>query len=139
MQGQDGFLTERRSSQALPDRACYDPVFMRRFRLQLVEQLVAHPGTLSRNRNFETFADAEGQAALRSSRHLRGLEHDLLTQARTGKPARVVHTDDNGERGVRIELAALRLRRVAYLSRGEYEVLLRRPGIRAALGLPETR
>jgi hypothetical protein len=110
---------------------------MRRFRLQLVEQLVAHPGTLSRNRHFETFADADGRAALRSSRHLRGLERDLLLQARTGTPARVEHTADNGERAVRIELGVMRVRRVAYLSRGEYEVLLRRPGIRAALGLPE--
>lgn len=110
---------------------------MRRFRLQLVEQLVARPGTLSRNRHYETFASPDGRAALRACRHLRGLERDLLLHARAGHFARVEEIAGNGERGVRITLLHLRGQRVAYLSRGEYEVLLRRPGVRAAVGLPE--
>ena len=112
---------------------------MRAFGLKLVEQLLAEPRGLSRNRHFDTFDDATGRAALKASRLLRALERDILAQARSGRPAKLEEAERDGEVLIRVELSALRARRVAYLSKGELKLLLDRPGVREALALEKPR
>ncbi len=51
---------------------------------------------LSRNKHFATFAEPEGRAALRLSRLLRSLEHDL---GRHGTPVEVQVSEAPGARG----------------------------------------
>ena len=108
---------------------------MRAFRLKLVEQLLEAPGALSRNRHFDTFADADGKSALRLSRYLRALERDILAQHERGEAIAMEAAERHGEPAVRIELTRPRGKQLAYLSRDELQLLLQRPGVREALGL----
>ena len=75
---------------------------MRAFRLKLVEQLLEAPGALSRNRHFDTFADADGKSALRLSRYLRALERDILAQHERGEAIAMEAAERHGEPAVRI-------------------------------------
>jgi len=110
---------------------------MRAFRLKLVEALLADDRTLSRNRHFDTFDDATGRAALRTSRYLRALERDVLQAASRGERTRLEQVERDGKPAARIELCRPRGKQVAYLSLPELRLLLERPGVRAALDEPE--
>jgi hypothetical protein len=108
--------------------------------LELVKRL--RSGTLSRNRDFDTFArDAEGARALRVSRYLRSLEKDLAALAPGGVGVDVqlrVERREEGGRRITIEVPAVRSRRVAMLSAEEYELLREHPGARAVLDRAES-
>jgi hypothetical protein len=96
---------------------------------------IGEAGTpLSRNRHFHTFATPLGRRALKLSRELRSLARDILAQVQDGAPLSVERRDE-GEGGVRvlIQLVRLKARRTAYLSQGEWELLLQEEGVRAAL------
>lgn len=106
-----------------------DP-FVRR----LVERLHDPARPLSRNRHFHTFDTPEGKTALRLSRRLRSLQHDILAAHREGQRARV--SRQTGEEGaLRIELHFQRVagRRVSHLHEPEFELLAQLPGVREAL------
>src|SRR5512140_2513633 len=90
-------------------------------------------GELSRNRNFEELAaaDGAGERALRLCRFLRSLERDLTRRSPEVRLA--VHPHGDGGRRLVIEVPGLRLRRVATLSAEEYGLLREHPGVRVAL------
>jgi hypothetical protein len=80
----------------------------------------------SRNRHFLALSSPEGRRAVRIARHLRSIERDL----EAGWPARVEARDGR----VRVSLAYRGGSREAWLSPGEYRMLLSNPIVRAALG-----
>lgn len=105
--------------------------FVRQLAARLLsEEFEGHP-TLSRNRHFEVFSDAQGRRALRLFRHLRSLRRDLLDP--TAKPARLEPTAAEAplRLRLRIPLAGRRGTRTAYLSKDEFELLLETPALRA--------
>jgi len=107
---------------------------MRAYRHQLAEQLLERPGALSRNRHFDTFDHADGRAALRINRHLRKLERAIAEHAAQGLPISVTHGVRDGAPAVSLALSCPRGRWTAHLSAAEFALLLRRPGVREALG-----
>jgi hypothetical protein len=101
---------------------------------RLVARISESGRPLSRNRHFHTFATPQGRRALKLSRHLRSLAHDILVQAQVGGRIAVEHLE--GEHpGVRLwlENERLKARRTAYLTRSEYDLLLEDDGVREAL------
>ena len=87
--------------------------------------------SMSRNRNFHTFADPQARRALRIVRHLRDLEADLKGRRECAAGA---HADDGSETvQVRLEYPALKASRTAYLSPQEFALLLQDPGVSASL------
>lgn len=90
-----------------------------------VLRLREDPG-FSRNRHFAAFSSPEGRRALRIHRHLRSIERDLAGDC----SASATHDSDR----VRIDLVGKRGRRVAWLTRAEFRILLTSPIARAALG-----
>jgi len=90
-----------------------------------VLRLREDPG-FSRNRHFAAFSSPEGRRALRIHRHLRSIEHDLSR----GCSASATREDHR----IRLELQGKRGRRVAWLTRSEFRILLTSPIARAALG-----
>lgn len=92
---------------------------------RVVLRLREEPG-FSRNRHFAAFSSPEGRRALRIHRHLRSIEHDLSG----GYTASASREDDR----IRLDLSGKRGRRVAWLTRDEFRILLTSPLVRAALG-----
>jgi hypothetical protein len=80
----------------------------------------------SRNRHFLALSSPEGRRAVRIARHLRSIERDL----EAGWPARVESRDGR----VLVTVAYRGGTRCAWLSEGEYRMLLANPTARAALG-----
>jgi hypothetical protein len=101
---------------------------------RLIARLTEAERPLSRNRHFHTFANPHGRRALRASRELRSLAQDILEQAKRGEPIRVEPVVEGGN-VVRVLLEYIRLkaRRTAFLSPGEFEILLEAEGVREAL------
>lgn len=114
---------------------------MRGFTKRLVELLVlddrSEKGgqTLTRNRHFSTFETAEGRRALKISRHLRSVERDLIAQIEQGNAPRIT-CKRNGKEivSVEVEYRAVKGRRTAYLTRDEFEILLRNEMLSGLLG-----
>ncbi len=98
---------------------------------RLVRRLRDDGRSMSRNKNFHTFAEPKARRALRIVRHLRDLEADLLSGRRGDARSEVIP----GERrvAVRLEYPELRATRTAYLSQKEYAMLLEDPGVSACL------
>lgn len=90
-----------------------------------VLRLREDPG-FSRNRHFAAFSSPEGRRALRIHRHLRSIERDLSG----GYRASATHEAQR----VRLDLEGKRGRRVAWLTRSEFRILMTNPIARAALG-----
>lgn len=80
----------------------------------------------SRNRHYVALSSPEGRRAVRIARHLRSIERDL----EAGWPARVESRDGR----VLVTVVYRRGNRSAWLSEGEYRMLLANPAVRAALG-----
>ena len=101
----------------------------------LVERL--RRGLLSRNRNFHLFRRPEARGALRIHHFLRSLERDLMPDGRMPAPGEVsVAVEEDDERDgftLRISLPHLRSTRTAFVTRGEYAILLTHPELRALL------
>jgi hypothetical protein len=96
---------------------------MRHFVYQLVDRL-AEVG-LSRNRQFALLESPAGVRARRIHRHLRSIQDDL---ARHGENASLeVLRHDNGVE-VRLQVAALKLVRTAFLTAEDLIVLARHAG-----------
>jgi hypothetical protein len=73
---------------------------------------------LPRNRHFDAHAGADGAAARRIHRFLRGVERDLRLATR------IELTDgEEGQRVLTLELGEVRLRRVVALSPTEFSIL----------------
>ena len=103
-----------------------------------VRRLVARIGEsgrpLSRNKHFHTFDTPLGRAALKLSRELRSISHDILAQAEQGGSLRVEQQSDAaGKLRVVLHLAQLKAKRTVYLSQGEWELLLQEPAVREAV------
>lgn len=113
---------------------------MKNYLQRLVARLTEAERPLSRNRHFHTFANPHGRKALRISRQLRSLARDIREQAERGEPIRVepVVEDGNVVR-VLLEYIRLKARRTAFLSPGEFQLLLEAEGVREALDLPRAR
>jgi hypothetical protein len=79
----------------------------------------------SRNRHFLALSSPEGRRAVRIARHLRSIERDL----ERGLPVRVEPWDGR----VRLTVTYRGGTREAWLSHGEYRMLLANPAARAAL------
>jgi hypothetical protein len=96
---------------------------------RLVERLLEPSAPLTRNRHFHTFETPEGRRALRLARRLRGLARDIRRCAERGSRPRL--RQDEAEQIIRVELRFddLSGRRTASLSREEYALLLRIPGM----------
>ncbi len=94
-------------------------------------------GAISRNRDFDIFARAEGEAARarRIHRYLRALEKDLAdSRARIGNGITLlVERASDGGRRITIEVPEVRMRRTAILSEEEYALLREHPDARALL------
>ncbi|MGA9524574.1 MAG: hypothetical protein WBV82_24165 [Myxococcaceae bacterium] len=102
-----------------------DP-FVRR----LVERLLDPSRPLSRNRHFHTFETPEGKLALRVSRRLRALHHDLLSCREEGGAAGFVRQAlEEGVHRVEIRLERVAGRRISLLHPAEFELLLALPGV----------
>jgi hypothetical protein len=80
----------------------------------------------SRNRHYLALSSPEGRRAVRIARHLRSIERDL----EAGWPARVESRDGR----VHVRVTYRGGTRSAWLSEGEYRMLLVNPVVRAALG-----
>lgn len=91
---------------------------------RLVERLVFEPESMSRNRNFDTFEDSLGRRAWRIAAHLRSVRRAVR---RATTPARAVRTDD-GRWEVQIREDADGVRRQAWLTDDEMDVLRQDPG-----------
>jgi len=101
---------------------------------RLVVRIGERGRPMSRNRHFHTFATPLGRRALKLSRHLHSIAHDIVTQARIG--GRIVVEKIGGEKpGVRLsmELDHVKARHTAYLTRSEWELLLEDESVREAL------
>jgi hypothetical protein len=96
---------------------------------RLVERLLEPSAPLTRNRHFHTFETPEGRRALRLARRLRGLARDIRRCTERGSRPRL-RRDETGQ-SIRMELRFddLSGRRLASLSREEYSLLLRIPGV----------
>ncbi|MBI5543508.1 MAG: hypothetical protein HY901_06435 [Deltaproteobacteria bacterium] len=89
---------------------------------------------LSRNRHFHTFATPLGKKALKLSRQLRSLARDILAQDAEGGAIGVERqADAEGRVRVLLHLVRLKAKRTAFLSQGEWELLLQEPGVEEAL------
>jgi hypothetical protein len=107
---------------------------MRDFFHKLIARLSDARRPLSRNRHFHTFANPHGRRALRASRHLRSLARDILAQSEAGLPIRVERAGEDGSLvRVLLEETQIKARRTAFLTAGEYEVLLEDPAVRQVL------
>lgn len=104
-----------------------------------VERLVAllndEQRPLSRNRHFHTFDNPDGRKAMRISRLLRAMSHDILQQARRGEPMKVAFVKEKGQVRVQLQFVRLKAQRTAYLSPREFELLLQNEDVRKALDL----
>jgi hypothetical protein len=110
-----------------------DP-FVRR----LVERLFEPGHPLSRNRHFHTFENSEGRRALRIRRRLEVLKQALDDCRAAGKTPRVTRTTDEDGRGtVELRIEGAQGTRTSFLEDDEFELLLRLPGVRAALAASE--
>lgn len=106
-----------------------DP-FVRR----LVERLNDPSHPLSRNRHFHTFDNPEGKQALRISRRLQALRHDIEQCQREGnQPIARTLDPKNAQKQVELELVGIKSRRRTVLEADEFELLCQMPGMRAAL------
>ncbi|MHB8879152.1 MAG: hypothetical protein ACYC8T_36090, partial [Myxococcaceae bacterium] len=103
-----------------------DP-FVRR----LIQRLNGDGHGLSRNRHFHTFESPEGRKALKTSRRLKALQHDILACRGEGREAKITRQVDREGR-CRIELRLERVRgsRVSLLDEPELELLSELPGMR---------
>lgn len=101
--------------------------------LRLVSRLSQDERPLSRNRHFHTFENPDGKKALRISRHLRALAHDIIEQARRGEPLRVSCVTEDSTMRVQLEFVRLKARRTAYLSPAEFKLLLQSAPVREAI------
>ena len=94
-------------------------------------------GAISRNRDFDTFAQAEAEAARarRICRYLRALEKDLArSRTRIGHGITIhVERAAGGGRRITIEVPEVRMRRIAYLSAEEFALLCEHPDARELL------
>jgi hypothetical protein len=104
----------------------------------LAEDRIGTDTPLSRNRNFEVFADSQGRRALRLYRRLRSLARDILrnqaVQAREGGEVAVHRGAADDPLPIRLEIPlAGRAVRTAYLNEEELRLLLENPGVRARL------
>ena len=79
----------------------------------------------SRNRHFLALSSPEGRRAVRIARHLRSIERDVLA----GWPVRAEPRDGR----VLVTVAYRGGTRSAWLSPGEYRMLLANPAVRLAL------
>jgi len=107
---------------------------MKAYVQRLVARLCEADRPLSRNKHFHTFANADGREALRISRRLRSLIHDILAQAQAGESIRVEPIRDQGRLvKVLVEFVRLKAHRTAYLTPEEYGVLMAREDVRRAV------
>lgn len=97
----------------------------------------------SRNRNFDTFVDADADSwrARRLWRYLRSLERDLVSAGpRVGMGVQLhVEPRPEGGRRIVIQVPDVRLRRVAILTAEEYMLLREHPDAAAVLDAVEGR
>ena len=101
---------------------------------RLVRRIGEAGKPLSRNRHFHTFATPLGRRALKLSRQLRSLARDILALAAESGPIQVERgVGGDGAVRILIHLTRLKARRTAYLSEGEWELLLQEAGVREAL------
>jgi hypothetical protein len=105
---------------------------------RLIERLLDDSHPLSRNRHFHTFATPEGKRALRLSRRLKALAHDIGRCAGDGGVWSITReADQAGEIKVELRLLRLKTSRVTTLDPAEFELLCRLPGVREALATQE--
>jgi hypothetical protein len=98
---------------------------MRSFVYQLVERLAETGTDFSRNRQFALLSSPAGTRARRLYRHLKSLTDDLT---RHGEGAQVeLRPAENGVE-LRVEIAALKLVRTAWLSPEDLKVLAHHAG-----------
>lgn len=94
---------------------------------QLVVRLLDPAAPLSRNRHFHTFEDELGRQALKVTKRLKALEHELAQlDARGGRPA-VAYTEEAGRLRVELRLEHLSLKRTTLLEPAEFELLCTLP------------
>lgn len=99
---------------------------------KMVERMLLHPNSFSRNKNFEAFEEPRLRKATRIVRHLRSIQRDLKTHGARAEvavtppealPARPADPDDPSRVQVRLTIAHLKSRREAYLSPEELRLL----------------
>lgn len=98
---------------------------------KLVRRLVYEPETLSRNRNFHTFADPEARRARRVASHLRSVR-DAVRRETTRVAAEV---DDDGDWQITIVDPDSGVTRTARVASDELDILREDPDVVEALGL----
>lgn len=81
---------------------------------------------MSRNRNYHTFTDPTARRARRVAHHLRDLEADVLSE-------RCRAQEEDGRVVVRVTYSSVQATRVAYLTRGEFALLVEDPRVAARL------
>ena len=96
---------------------------------RLVERLLEPSAPLSRNRHFHTFETPEGRRALRLARRLRGLARDVRRCAEGGARPRLRLDESSRSVSVELRFEELAGRRTTTLSREEYGLMLRIPGM----------
>jgi hypothetical protein len=82
---------------------------------------------LPRNRHFEVHQSADGHAARRLHRFLRGVERDLLRAREVGVSA------EGDQLRITLEFPEVRSRRVVALTAEEYALLIEDPALRERL------
>ena len=107
---------------------------------RLIERLHDPSKPLSRNRHFHTFETPEGRAALKTSRRLKSLQHDILKCLKDGQPASFLrHQTADGAHRVELQFLKVLGRRTSTLTEPEFELLLALPGVREAFAQVELR
>lgn len=97
---------------------------MQPFVYRLVERLTREERPLSRNRHFHTFESPEGREALRVARLLRSVARDI---AASPSPVRLAEAEER----IRLEIPVEGGTRTTWLTRAQYEILRRMPGLDA--------
>jgi len=97
---------------------------------KLVMRLFDEGAPLSRNKHFQTFETPEGKVALRLSKRLRALQHDIAACRREGGRPRITRSTSDGVVKVEIALEHLKSKRLTTLDEAEFELLRALPGMR---------
>lgn len=101
---------------------------------RLVTRLSETDRPLSRNKHFHTFDTPLGRRALKLSRQLRSLAQDIVAQAGQGGALQLERqTEPDGKVRILLHLSRLKAKRTAFLSEGEWELLLQERGVRETL------
>lgn len=98
----------------------------------LVLRMREAPGGFSRNRNFEAFEGPHGRRARQVARFLDSLERDLLRPSYGGSVL-VEEVAERPDVEIRLSFPCLSGSRTSYLTREEFEILLRNPAVQEVL------